>query len=102
MLCVNVTRNVVKKPKRTCCVRVVFTTMKPIKSVTMKHTMESRADVSRAKTMRLIILSQLRGEAWNRGGYCRQYACMLLHSNASIGVRNRHCGFSFRLRAQAC
>src|SRR5262249_17262406 len=80
----------------------VFTTMKPIKSVTIKHTMESKADVSKAKTIRLIILTQLRGEAGTLTGYCGRYACMLLGSNASIRVRKRHSAFSFCLRLQAC
>ena len=51
MLCASVTRNVVKKPNNTCCASETLTTMKPIRSVMMKQTMESNAEVNNANTM---------------------------------------------------
>jgi hypothetical protein len=51
MLCESVTRNVVKKPSNTCCAMVVFTTMKPMRLVAMKQTIESSDVVSKARTI---------------------------------------------------
>src|SRR5262249_37790407 len=60
MLCESVTRNVVKKPNSTCWASVVFTTMKPISNVAMKQTIESNAEVSKARTISRLHSSVLR------------------------------------------
>src|ERR1041385_2767208 len=51
MLCVRVTRNVVNRPKRTCCERPALGIVRPMIKVAIKQMMEMSAEVSKAKTI---------------------------------------------------
>src|ERR1051326_5134638 len=72
MLCVRVTRNVVNRPKRTCCERPALGIVNPMIKVAMKQTMEMSAEVSKSKTI----------EDFTATRWCALQICMVMFLSA--------------------